>query len=105
MAVERAMRDKESVEQVKRSFRWGLAGLIDGFFLVFWVAIQFGVNWAISLLPLSGIDQWVLIAFQVLFAITTVAPPAIYAYRDIRIMWIRASRDVDREEAGGLAHE
>ena len=43
---------------------------------------------------LTGIDRVVFTIFQILFAISTLAPVAITIYRDIRIMLLRAQHKI-----------
>ena len=77
---------------------WGISSLIDSGFLAIWVLIQWFVNeQVISKLELSGLDGWVLSAFQIIFAISTLAPVAIYTYVDIRIMIMRAQKRLQNE--------
>lgn len=85
---------------------WGITGLVDSLFLALWVAIQWLVDSnVITPLELSGIDSLVLDGFQVLFAISTLAPVAITIYRDIRIMLIRTQRKIRSEIEIGDGHE
>jgi hypothetical protein len=72
--------------------------LITSLFLGIWVAVQWGVNYLIGLLQLSGIDSIVLSAFQVIFAVTTLYPIIVFYYVDARIIWIRARKTIIQEE-------
>ena len=77
---------------------WTVSSIIDSAFLALWVLIQWVVNnKVVSLLILTGIDRVVLAIFQILFAISTLAPVAITIYRDIRIMLLRAQRKIRSE--------
>lgn len=67
-------------------------GLLSG-----WVVLQYWIELLLKRLRLSGINEWVLLAFQVIFAVSTLGPVIIYIYRDIRVMIIRAQRQVRRE--------
>lgn len=70
--------------------------LIDSVFLVLWLLIQFFVNSVfISKYQLTGIDFWVMLIFQVIFAVSTVAPVLINLWSDILIMINRARHKVD----------
>ena len=80
--------------------RWIISGVIDSVFLIIWVVSQWGTNSIISNLGLSGIDEWVLITFQILFAVSTLAPVIVYIYVDVRIMILRAQRRIVLEIAG-----
>jgi hypothetical protein len=77
---------------------WTVSSLIDSAFLALWVAGQWVVNnWVVKPLELTGIDRLVLTIFQILFAISTLAPVAITIYRDIRIMLLRTNRKIRSE--------
>lgn len=77
---------------------WAVSSLIDSAFLALWVAIQWIVNSIIiTPLVLYGIDKFVLTVFQVLFAISTLAPVAITIYRDVIIMMLRTRRRIRNE--------
>ena len=72
--------------------------VVDSIFLSLWVAIQYSVDrFIVKKLGLSGVDQWMLITFQVIFALATLAPVIIYVYVDIRVMIIRAGRQIRQE--------
>ncbi|MEW6241302.1 MAG: hypothetical protein AB1564_10890 [Chloroflexota bacterium] len=73
---------------------WGVSGLIDSAFLVLWVVIQSGANKLIGLFSLEGVDRWMLLAFQIIFALSTLAPIIIYVYADIAIMVIQARQRI-----------
>jgi len=76
-----------------------LAIVIDTAFLALWLVLQWLSEQAIEYFKLSDIiDRYVLAAFQVLFAISTMAPVAIQTYVDIRIMAIRAGSKVKEED-------
>ena len=77
---------------------WSLTTLIDTLFLVIWVSIQWIVgDKVIAPLKLTGIDQYVLIIFQIMFAVSTLAPVAITVYSDIRIMLIKTQSKIHQE--------
>ncbi len=78
--------------------KWALSGLFDAAFLAAWVWTQHIANTLVSKAELVGIDRWVFVAFQFLFAAATLIPVAIYIYKDIRIAWIRAQAAIHREE-------
>ena len=86
---------KEIVDSHKS---YTISAFVSAFFMILWIALQWGVNWTIQNLPLEGIDQWVLYAFQVLFSISTLAPIVFNLYRDIRIMGIRTQKRILREQ-------
>lgn len=77
---------------------WTVTSIIDSFFLALWVTIQWIINnKVIAPLKLTGLDQIVLNIFQILFAISTLAPVGITIYRDIRIMLLRTQRKIHGE--------
>jgi len=70
---------------------WTLSSIMDSTFLAAWVALQWIVNeYVIKNLGLRGVDYWMLLIFQVIFAISTLIPIIIYIYVDIRVMITRA---------------
>jgi len=85
---------------------WTVSSLIDSAFLALWVSVQWVVNnKVVAPLILTGIDKVVLTVFQVLFAISTLAPVAITIYRDIRIMLLRTNRKIRNEIQISEYHE
>ena len=77
---------------------WTVSSLIDSAFLALWVTVQWFLSSKIvTPLLLTGIDKLVLTIFQILFAISTLAPVAITIYRDIRIMILRTQRKIRSE--------
>ena len=62
--------------------------VVDALFLSIWVVAQFLVDRLIKKLNLAGgIDRLVLIGFQVIFALSTLAPVVINIYQDIWNLW------------------
>ena len=89
-------------EELKDTLRlvtvWIITSLIDSSFLALWVAMQWIINNKVIVpLKLTGLDHIVLTIFQVLFAISTLAPAGITIYRDIRIMLLRTKRRICNE--------
>lgn len=85
---------------------WGVTTLVDSLFLALWVTVQWLVDtFVVHPLMLTGLPNLVLSIFQILFAISTLAPVAITIYRDIRIMLLRTQRRIRREIEIGEAHE
>jgi len=75
-----------------------ISSLIDSSFLALWVIVQWAVNeYVVNRLQLADIDKWVLSAFQVVFAVSTLAPIVVYIYVDIRVMVLRAQRRIRYE--------
>jgi len=68
---------------------------IDGLFLCLWAATNFTVNLAVrTYFRPDGPDALIGYILQVLFGCATLAPIAIFTYRDIRVMWIRANQKI-----------
>jgi len=85
---------------------WAGSSIIDSAFIAVWVFLQWFVNEVVvSRFRLAGVDNWVLIIFQVLFAVSTVAPVVTYIYVDIRVMLLRAQRivriEMERNDGNG----
>lgn len=75
-----------------------ICGLIDSSFLALWVIIQWGVNkYVIERLELSGVDKFALLALQVIFATSTLAFIVTHIYTSVRIMILKAQREIERE--------
>jgi hypothetical protein len=73
--------------------------LIDSLFFFAWGALNKYVGKPIhDWFPPDGVDVIVGYVLQALFAIATLAPIAIYFYRDIRLMWIRANQKIAKAE-------
>lgn len=88
---------KEVSDELRTFAKWFLSGVIDSAFLILWVFVQWGTRKVIANLTLSGIDQWMFLSFQVIFAISTLAPIIIYIYTDIRVMIIKGQRRIQYE--------
>ena len=71
--------------------------VIDAVFLCLWAVVQCLVKILIERLELSGIERWVLLTFQVIFAVSTIVPVIIYIYVDIKVMVNRAARQIKQE--------
>lgn len=97
---------KDLINQLRFFLFSIIASLIDTLFLVFWVILQWLVDInIISKYQLSGIDSWVLIMFQVLFAIATLVPVSIFYYGDIRVMLIRTKKRIQKESQSPKKNE
>ena len=89
---------KELANQVQTFTVFAVSSLLDTTFLALWVFLQWLIDVkVIAAYQLSGIDTWVLLAFQILFAISTLMPVAIFIYTDIRIMLLRAGKRIRHE--------
>ena len=96
----------ELKETIRLFTVWTVSSLIDSSFLALWVTIQWVVSSkVVTPLILTGIDQLVLTIFQILFAISTLAPVANTIYRDIRIMLLRTQRKIHNETQIGEYNE
>ena len=72
--------------------------VIDTCFLGLWLLLQWFSERAIQYFELADkIDKYVLVAFQIFFAVSTLVPVAIYTYVDLRVMLIRALHKLRRE--------
>ena len=83
--------------ELRLFFKWTVSGVIDSTFLVLWVFVQWGNQKLIANLQLSGIDKWQLIAFQILFAISTLASVVVYIVTDISVMVTQARKRIKKE--------
>lgn len=95
------MNEESSLKIPKREFRRRgkqiICIFIDAVYLCLWAVIQFLVRLLIERLELSGIDRWILLTFQAVFAVSTIVPIAIYIYMDIKIMIFKAVRQIEQE--------
>ena len=55
-------------------FTWGVESLVESMALLSWALMQWVVNYLISYIPLTEIDQLFLITLQILLAIITIIP-------------------------------
>jgi len=88
----------ELKETIRLFTVWTVSSFIDTTFLALWVLFQWIIKDKVIVpLELSGMDHIFLTIFQVLFAISSLAPVGITIYRDIRIMLIRTQRRIRTE--------
>lgn len=81
---------QEAFSEFKTVLRWVLSGLIEAFFVVCWVLIQWIVNkYVITQFTLEGIDAHLLEVFQWIFAISTLAPIVFFLLQLIVTMAVR----------------
>ena len=73
--------------------------LITAVFLAVWLVVQYLVNLLLGMLEPMGVDQYVFLGFQGIFAVTTLIPIAVYYYVDIRIILMKAGARIRQEEA------
>lgn len=72
--------------------------LIDSLYLALWVIAQWAVNeYVVQRLKLSGMDEWVYLAFQVIFALSTLVVVVLHVGADIVIMYLRTRRRIQYE--------
>lgn len=76
---------------------WVLTSLIDVAALSIWALFQYGLGVFISKLNLTGLDSWVFFTLQILTAISTLTPVALFIYKDIRIMLLRTNQEIQDE--------
>jgi hypothetical protein len=64
-----------------------LSGMIDAGFVLVWIITQFLVSRFVfqTWLVVSSMDSWVVLMFQLIFAISTLAPIAFYVVRDLTV--------------------
>lgn len=61
--------------------------VLDGAFLALWVALQWGIDkWVITFFELTGAERWVLLAFQVVFGVSTLATVLAYVAVDLGLI-------------------
>lgn len=79
-------------------FRWVLSGLIEAFFIVCWVLIQWLLNkYILEPFALSGIDKITLTIAQWGFAIATLAPIIFFTAKLVFTMAIRTFREITKD--------
>lgn len=96
------MPDVNGWEEIKRKIKtiiqWIVSSFLDAVFLVCWIVIQWFVNQKIiANLNLSGIDEWMLITFQVLFSIATLIPVIAYIGIDVCKVILRSWAQIQQE--------
>jgi hypothetical protein len=64
-----------------------LSGLIDAGFVFIWIITQFLVSRFVFRTSLveTGLPGWIVLMFQLIFAISTLVPVALYVVRDVTI--------------------
>ena len=73
---------------------------VDALFLSLWVFIQYVVDvLVVKQLNLSGIDKWMLLIFQGLFAVSTLVPVLASLYLDIRNILRRTREELKKGSA------
>jgi hypothetical protein len=74
-----------------------LSGLIDAGCVVIWIITQLLVGRFIfrTSLVVSSLDSWIVLMFQLIFAISTLAPVTLYVVRDV-IISIRRLAKIQR---------
>jgi hypothetical protein len=78
---------------------WAVTSLIDSAFLALWVCVQALVsNHVTARFELSGIDKWMLKAFEIVFAVSTLVPVIFYVVEDIIRMFLQAQERIRHEK-------
>ena len=68
---------KDLTDQLKDYGTWSVSSLGEAVFLVIWLMVQCGVGWAVKQFPpYDSADKFTLLAFRILFSITTLGPIA-----------------------------
>lgn len=75
-----------------------LAELINAFFLVVWVLLQWGLHAFLAQFPLEGLEGMMVSIFKYLFAFATLVPIVVFIYVDTRIIFIRAAHTIKLEK-------
>ena len=77
-----------------------LSGLIDWGFVFLWLVTQWVVSqFVVGTRLVSGLDRWTVATFQVVFALSTFVPIALYVIRDAIIgirRWVQIQEGIDR---------
>lgn len=76
--------------EAKAYLLWIISSLLDACFVIFWVLLQWGTKWVLGLVALDGLDAVTLRVFQVIFALTTLAPILAHVTKNIVIIGARA---------------
>ena len=92
---------RELISKLRIFAVWIVSSVLAAVFTAVWVLLQWLVSKLIANFGLSGADRWMLQVFQVLFAVSTLAPIAIYTYQDITVMFLRAQKRVQEERRVG----
>ncbi|MEA5517021.1 hypothetical protein [Nodularia sp. UHCC 0506] len=82
--------------------------ILDAFFLALWVLVEWALNkYVIKALELSGISQWVLVTFQIVFSISTLVVVLSYVILDITTIvtknWRKIKLEVFPNEDSNIA--
>ena len=81
------MNIRDLQEDIENRIKWATIAFIDVTLLCFWLLIQHIAGYFINIFKISWIDQWVLLFFQIIFAIYTLISLVINViYKDIRKM-------------------
>jgi hypothetical protein len=85
-------------EQVGDFAKQILGILLDTVYLTVWVCAQWITAKVVANLELSGMDSWMLLIFQIIFAVSTLAVVVMWLYKDLTITWWRVRRRVMQEQ-------
>lgn len=68
---------------------------LDCLFLAFWVVVQWVVaSQIVERFRLEGLDEYVLLTFQSIFAVSTLFPILVYIGVDLYTVFLQAKRDI-----------
>lgn len=72
----------------------------DNFLLGLWLAGEYALeHWLVPHLPVESLIARICFwAFRVVFALSTIGPSALYTFRDLRVMWLRAKARIRETE-------
>ena len=69
---------------------------LDCLFLAFWVVVQWVVgSQIIERFRLKGLDEYMLLTFQIIFAVSTLIPILVYIAVDLYSIFLQAKRDIE----------
>lgn len=78
--------------------KWVLSGVLQAFFVVCWVVVQWAVNnYVVQPYKLYGVDEATLTVAQNLFAVSTLAPILLFLVELVAKMIVRVIRNIAQE--------
>lgn len=73
--------------------------LLDTGLTVIWVVILYAANrYIINELYVPGVDAWVIKVAKALVAVFPLTALLIFMYKDLRIIWIKAMREIREQQ-------
>lgn len=86
---------KEESEKVKDFASSALSLVLSSVYIVFWSVFQFIIAKLLEGIKLTGLDYYLLLIGQILFAISTLSFVLIYVYREIKMYWKKVKKEID----------